>query len=34
MKLIKDKNIIIIDDGYTFDIVKVLHLKIFFYFNE
>lgn len=28
MKLIKDKNIIIINDGYTFDIIKVLHLTI------
>ena len=28
MRLIKDKNIIIINDGYTFDIIKVLHLTI------
>lgn len=28
MKLASDKNIIIINDGYTFDVIKVLHLTI------
>lgn len=28
MKLSSDKNIIIVNDGYTFDVIKVFHLTI------